>query len=86
MLVCDLVLEVRASRSLSADQVARLEREIFGQGNPSNDILAALPHIDMHACRADPTWAALLARVASAGLSLTSEAALPSPMMAARAA
>lgn len=66
MLACDLVLEVRASRSLSAEQVRRLERMVFGCGQPSRDELEFLLVIDRYVVRADPSWTVLLARAAEA--------------------
>ncbi len=68
MLACDLILEVRASRSLSADQVLRLERMVFGAGRPSRDQLDMLFLIDGYVVRADPSWGNLLARAAVAAL------------------
>ena len=66
MLACDLILEVRASRSLSADQVRQLERMAFGCAQPSRDQLELLLVIDQYVMRADPSWTVLLARAAEA--------------------
>ena len=64
MLACDLILEVRASRSLSRAQVERLEREIAaGLDRHGLDLLFLL---DRYAERADPSWPPLLARAAAA--------------------
>ena len=68
MLACDLILEVRASRSLSAEQVMRLERMIFGMGKPTRDQLDMLFLINGYVLRADPSWGNLLARAALAAL------------------
>lgn len=68
MLVSDLLMEVRASRSLSADQVVRLERQVFGEGKPSRDQLDLLFLVDTYLERADPSWALLLTRAALAAL------------------
>ena len=67
-MACDLILEVRASRSLSADQVARLERFVFGAGRPSREQLDMLFVIDRYVVRADVSWGHLLARAAVAAL------------------
>lgn len=66
MLACDLILEVRASGSLSAEQVRRLECMAFGGGQPSREQLEILLLIDRYVVRADPGWATLLARAAEA--------------------
>ena len=68
MLACDLILEVRASRSLSAEQVTRLERMVFGTGKPTRDQLDMLFLINGYVVRADPSWGNLLARAALAVL------------------
>ena len=68
MLACDLILEARASRSLSGDQVMRLERMVFGDGQPSRDQLDLLFLIDTYLERADPSWGALLTRAAVSAL------------------
>jgi hypothetical protein len=68
MLACDLMVEVRASRSLSGDQVAKLERMIFAAGAPSRDQLELLLLIDTYLERADPSWGALLDRAAASAL------------------
>ncbi len=66
MLACDLILEVRASRSLSAEQVRSLERMAFGCGQPTREQLELLLVVDQYVMRADPSWTALLARAAEA--------------------
>ena len=68
MLACDLLLEVRASRSLSGEQVTKLERMVFGEGKPSRDQLELLFLIDTYLQRADPSWGELLARAAMTAL------------------
>ena len=68
MLACDLMVEVRASRSLSGDQVSRLERMIFAAGKPSRDQLELLFLIDTYLERADPSWGSLLHRAAATAL------------------
>ena len=68
MLASDLMVEVRASRSLSAEQVARLERVVFGEGTPDRDQLDLLFLIDTYLQRADPSWGDLLARAAMIAL------------------
>ncbi len=68
MLACDLMVEVRASRSLSGVQVAQLERMVFGEGRPSSDQLDLLLLIDTYLQRADPSWGELLARAARSTL------------------
>jgi len=68
MLACDLILAVRTSKSVSADQVKSLERMVFGAGTPSREQLELLFLIDGYALRADPSWAALLDRAALSAL------------------
>ncbi len=68
MLACDLILAVRTSKSVSADQVKSLERMVFGAGRPSLEQLELLFLIDGYALRADPSWAALLDRAAVGAL------------------
>lgn len=66
MLACDLVMDVRASRCLSRDQVSTLERVVFDNGAPGFDELDLLLLIDTYAMRAHATWAPLLARATQA--------------------
>ena len=66
MLACDIILEVRSSGSLSADQVRRLERMAFGCGQPGREQLEVLLWIDRYVTRSDPSWTTLLARAADA--------------------
>ena len=65
MLECDLILQVRASGTLNREQVARLERSTFGNGEPSRDQLDMLLRLDGYVRRADPSWAPLVARARS---------------------
>jgi hypothetical protein len=86
MLACDLILEARASRSLSGDQVARLERMVFGGGEPSREQLDLLFLIDTYLERADPAWGALLARAAIKAFAGKPQAAVAEPASAQAAA
>jgi hypothetical protein len=79
MLTSDLVMDVRASRTITAEQVTSLERAVFGNGMPSGDQLDILFLIDTYLQRRDPRWAALLQRAAAAAL-------LDEPAPAAKAA
>jgi hypothetical protein len=60
----DIVAEVRASRSISADHVKRLKQAI--DGKPDRHQLSLLLLVDGYAERADPSWQALLAWVVEA--------------------
>jgi hypothetical protein len=62
MLACDLIIEVRAARSVSAEQVAGLERTMPLGGTVSPETLDFLFMIDRYAERAAPAWTQLLAR------------------------
>ena len=62
MLACDLIIEVRAARSVSAEQVAGLERTIPLGATVSQEMLDFLFTIDRYAERAAPAWTQLLAR------------------------
>jgi hypothetical protein len=64
MLASDLLINVRASRDISADQVLELERMVFAAGAPSRDQLDLLLQIDTYLQRSDPGWAKLLSRAA----------------------
>ena len=77
MLACDLVVQVRASRSMSGNQVLQLERMIFGAGKPSRDQLDLLFLIDTYLQRADPSWGELLGRAAMAALIATPDDSAP---------
>jgi hypothetical protein len=68
MLACDVLLEVRASRSLSGVQITALERMTFAQGGPGREQLDMLLLIGSYVARPDPRWSALLARAAAAVL------------------
>ena len=75
MLACDLILEVRASRSITAEQVERLERLIIGGGGPTVDHLELLLMVDRYARRCDPSWPVLLDRARYAAAQLERRAA-----------
>jgi hypothetical protein len=62
MLACDLILEIRASRSVSAEQVFRLERMMFANGAPTAEDFDMLLTIDNYLRRFDPSWLTLLER------------------------
>ena len=68
MLASDLIMDVRASRTISADQMERLEKMVFGNGRPSGDQLDLLYLMDTYLQRPDPRWAELLARAAMTAL------------------
>jgi len=62
VLACDLIMEVRASRSVSAEQAARVERIVFGGGEPDSEGLELIFAIDRYAERTDRRWDDLVAR------------------------
>jgi hypothetical protein len=65
MLSCDLVVAVRAARSLNGAQVVQLDRELRGRAlEPHERDLLFL--LDSYAERADPAWAGVLARALDA--------------------
>lgn len=64
MLATDIFMDVRASRTISPDQVMRLERLLFANGAPSGDQLDLLYLMDTYLRRPDPLFADLLARAA----------------------
>ena len=68
MLASDLLMDVRASRTISADQVAQLERMVFAGGTPNSDQLDLLFLMDTYLERSDPRWADLLERAAHEAL------------------
>jgi hypothetical protein len=68
MLACDLLMEVRASRTITAEQVKQLDRLVFGAGCPSRDQLDLIFLIDTYLDRPDPRWAELFASAALAAL------------------
>ena len=63
MLASDLVLSVRASRSLTAEQVSALERYAFGSGEPNRDQIDLLFLIDSYMKRPSIRWMSLIQRV-----------------------
>jgi hypothetical protein len=71
MLTSDLLMEIRASRRISSEQIARLERMVFGSGTPSRDQLELLLLLDTYLQRRDAGWAELLARAAAAAVPLS---------------
>ncbi len=68
MLASDLLMDVRASRAISPDQMQRLERMVFESGAPSGDQLDLVFLIDTYLQRRDPRWADLVTRAAMAAL------------------
>jgi len=82
MLACDLLMNVRASRAISEDQMVQLERLVFGLGTPSRDQIDLLFLIDTYLRRPDPGWTELLARAVPAALVLAGaeDRALPAPL------
>jgi hypothetical protein len=75
MLASDLILEVRASRSLSAAQVRQLERELMD--GVDRHALELLFLLDRYARRADPGWPPLLARAIALCAEVEAQAAFP---------
>jgi hypothetical protein len=69
VLACDLIMEVRASRSVSAEQAARVERMVFGGGRPAAEQIELILAMDGYVERADPCWDDLVARAAAASVS-----------------
>ncbi len=68
MLASDLIMMVRASRTISADQVDGLEKLVFGSGGPSEEQIDLLFLMDSYLDRPHPRWAELLTRAALAAL------------------
>jgi hypothetical protein len=68
MLASDLIMDVRASRTITADQVDQLEKMVFASGEPSVDQLDLLFLMDTYLRRPDPRWAELLERAAHAAM------------------
>ena len=66
MLASDLIMSVRASRSISTDQVEALEQIVFASAAPSAEQLDLLIQIDAYVERPVPRWTELLARAAQA--------------------
>lgn len=62
MLASDLVLSVRASRSLTSEQVSALERFAFGSGEPNRDQIDLLFLIDSYVKRPSIRWMSLVQR------------------------
>ena len=74
MLATDIFMDVRAARSISPEQVMRLERLVFANGAPSGDQLDLLYLMDTYLRRPDPLFAELLARAATATMRPTGTA------------
>jgi hypothetical protein len=53
MLASDLIMDVRASRTISPHQMERLEKMVFGNGRPSGDQLDLLYLMDTYLQRPD---------------------------------
>jgi hypothetical protein len=70
MLACDLIVEVRAARSVNAEQVARLERLAPAGAMVSRETIDFLFTIDRYAERVAPAWTQLLARAVLSGVVL----------------
>lgn len=66
MLASDLIVDVRASRTITAEQIDKLERAIFAGDAPGAELLDLLQQIEAYVERAAPGWPALLARAAAA--------------------
>lgn len=69
MLACDLIVEVRAARSVSEEQAVRLERSL-PNGPVSHETIDFLFTVDRYADRAAPAWTQLLARAVLSGVVL----------------
>jgi len=74
MLACDLIMDVRASHSITSEQISRLERMVFAEGEPNRDQLDLLFLIDTYLERRNPGWAELLVK---ATLAAAPAASLP---------
>ena len=70
MLACDLIVEVRAARCISAEQTAEVERLMPIGEAISREMLDFLFTVDGYAERAAPAWTQLLARAVLAGVVL----------------
>lgn len=66
MLACDFLTHVRASRTISNEQYAQLERLIFGAGTPTAEHLQMLRIISGYLKRPDPRWTDLMRRAVEA--------------------
>lgn len=66
MLACDLIIDVRASHTISGEQLKRLEHMVFAAGAPGRDQLELLLILDTYLERKNPGWAQLLTRAADA--------------------
>jgi hypothetical protein len=70
MLACDLMMEVRSSRSVTAEQVRRLEHALPIGSPVIAEQLDFLFQVDHYAERADRGWTRLLARAVLSGIVL----------------
>lgn len=68
MLACDFIMEVRASRTVTAQQVAQLENAVPIGSTLIAEELDILFQIDHYAERADASWTRLLARAVLSGV------------------
>jgi hypothetical protein len=59
-------MDVRASHTISGEQLTQLEHLIFSSAEPSRDQLDLLFLLDTYLERRNPGWAELLARAAEA--------------------
>lgn len=69
-MACDLMMEVRSSRSVTAEQVRRLERAMPIGSPVIAEQLDFLFQVDHYAERADRGWTKLLARAVISGVVL----------------
>lgn len=70
MLACDLIVQVRASRSVSAEQAREMERSISHGIAIPHEIIDFLFRVDRYAERAALEWTQLLARAVLSGIVL----------------
>jgi len=70
MLACDLMMDVRSSRSVTAEQVRRVERAMPIGSPVIAEQLDFLFQVDHYAERADRGWTRLLARAVISGMVL----------------
>jgi hypothetical protein len=77
MLACDIIVQARAAKRLSQEEIVRLERMVFSTGAPSREGVEAVLLIDRYIPAGDDNWSALLDRVAAATSPLADAPALP---------
>jgi hypothetical protein len=80
MLACDLIMAVRASRAISNEQIAALEKLVFSGGTLSRDQLDLFYLIDTYLQRRNPRWIELLARAAEAALASEGHTGVPATL------